>query len=619
MSCAEQILVILDTHHAFEKAELQRLGAAIAEMDATPRLTAPFAHLRNFLESHMMKEEQVLFPSIQALESGQFVDISCMIAGMRHEHDELSTYEVALRSAARDAGPLEDDILAFLDDLVEHARKEEEELFPAALAMYEARANGTPVAADAPASPSPGASYTVARRTQGRCEQCVEPVPAELRVYEDRVDLVKLCPDHGETVQLMSKSPEYWAELDEYYFRVNSENYPQRDYIVRMTESCNLDCPICLAKANTEETPDLDLSGLEKLLSERRGIKVDLMAAEPTLRADLEDWIRKVKASGNIAALHTNGLKLANKAYAKKIADAGVDEVFLQFDGFDDDANEALRGQRLLKARMKAIDNLRDLGVSTSLIVVIARGLNEDQVGETFRFALRPENTHIKEVFYLGLRMLGSLRDSARAEGNPLADSTLMPDEIIDMLTEQEAPIRRDDVRAFNKLYFAMLSALKVKKCLYVQHYLVIRDDKGGYRPVSDLMDMASMESAAERYADRVDNNHPFMAKAGLLKELSKQGLRPAMWPLLKDFVQLERLMENGMNLAEVPQRMLLLGFITACDPHNFDADVAINCGKGELSVDGGFIESGAVANVNREARFDSTDKRPGERGRKRD
>jgi len=76
--------------------------------------------------------------------------------------------------------------------------------------------------------------------------------------------------------------------------------------------------------------------------------------------------------------------------------------------------------------------------------------------------------------------------------------------------------------------------------------------------------------------------------------------------------VRLEQLFENGMNLGLVPSRFLLLGFITACDPHNYDADVAINCGKGELSMDGGFTECSAAANVAREARFDQTDRDPG-------
>ena len=70
------------------------------------------------------------------------------------------------------------------------------------------------------------------------------------------------------------------------------------------------------------------------------------------------------------------------------------------------------------------------------------------------------------------------------------------------------------------------------------------------------------------------------------------------------DLLRLQDLFRSGMNLRHVPRRFLLVGFITACDPWNFDAQVAVNCGKGELSADGGFVESGAVANVRREARF---------------
>ena len=77
---------------------------------------------------------------------------------------------------------------------------------------------------------------------------------------------------------------------------------------------------------------------------------------------------------------------------------------------------------------------------------------------------------------------------------------------------------------------------------------------------------------------------------------------------MLGDLARLERLFQTGMNLGEVPGRFLILGFITACDPHNFDAQVAVNCGKGEMSADGGFVDSGAVANVLREARFEAAE-----------
>ena len=456
----------------------------------------------------------------------------------------------------------------------------------------------------------PSAAGRRLRPTQGVCNTCLERVPGAVMVYDDRVVLEKYCPIHGTTDQLMSRMPDYWADLDRYYFQVNGENYPQRDYIVRMTERCNLDCPICLAKANTEDTADLDLSGLEQLLSERRGIKIDLMAAEPTLRPDLEDWIRKVKASGNIAALHTNGLKLANLEYARKVKEAGVDEVFVQFDGFDDEANKVLRGRPLLKARMAAMSNLRKLGIATSLIVVIARDLNEAQIAETFRFALLPENDHIREVFYLGLRMLGSARDSMKREGRLTEEMSMMPDEVIDLLCQQEDQMERADIRAFNKLYFAMLSAFQVKKCLYVQHYLVAREGDGTYTPIRDLVDLPALEAAAERYAER-HHDHPSLAKAALAAEVVRHSTNADTAKMLLDLARLQMLFRSGMNLDKVPRRFLVLGFITACDPYNFDSKVAVNCGKGELSVDGGFVDSGAVANVDREARFEASDRRP--------
>ncbi len=607
---------ILDTHHALLKRELPRLEAAFRQGD--PALRRPFERLCRTLEAHLQKEEQILFPAILALcARGELSGCGVLgpIRQMEHEHEEIRAIEAELRQAAALAGPLEADLVALLDDLAQHARTEDEALFPAALALSEPAADLIPPSAPPWSEAQQAVAAATARRrppsevirhTRGVCPGCHQEVRAEVVVRDQAVYLEKHCADHGIDAQLLSRSPDYWSRLDRFYFQVNQQPYPQRDFIVRMTERCNLACPICLAKANTEDTPDLDLSGLEALLSERRGVKIDLMAAEPTLRPDLEEWVRKVKASGNIAALHTNGLKLANRAYAQKMKEAGVDEVFLQFDGMDDAANIALRGRPLLKARQAALANLREFDIATSLIVVIARDLNEAQVGETFRMALQPNNDHIREVFFLGLRMLGSARFSGT-----FTDQALMPDELIDLLTTQEARITRDDVRDFNLVYFAMLSAFQVKKCLYVQHYMVARDGAGGYAPVSDILDLGALARASERYGARFAA-HPTLARAELGASLIRQGLRPSALRHAGDLLKLEQLFQKGMNLGQVPSRFLLLGFITACDPHNYDAQVAINCGKGELSSDGGFTECSATANVRREARFDASDRDPG-------
>ncbi len=645
MDTAALARTILDTHHALLHRELPRL--AVALRTSPPELRAPFMRLKQVMDEHMMKEERILFPMIIALAEGGAstgCGVDGPIAQMGVEHHGIRRLEDELRGVASLAGPEEDALVALLDDLAEHARTEDEALFPAALELArEAEQRPRAVSRDdddealeepgpapvlvavrprAPALPrrkhvdaaprarAPHAGRTI-RETRGACPTCHADVPAAVIVRDGAALLEKRCPTHGPSTQLLSRHPDLWTELDRFYFSVNDEAYPQRDFIVRMTEKCNLACPICLAKANTEDTPDLDLSGLEKLLSERRGIKIDLMAAEPTLRPDLEDWVRRVKASGNIAALHTNGIKLGDLAYARRLAEAGVDEVFLQFDGLDDKANTVLRGRPLLKARLAALANLRTLGIATSLIVVIAGGLNEVQVGETFRFALQPENAHIREVFFLGLRSMGSARQSADPETGTLAGQTLMPDALIDALCTQVPTIRRRDVHDFNMVYFAMLSAFRVKKCLYVQHYLVARDGKGGFTPISDVVDLRQMANAAQRYAVR-RKAHPTLARAGFGASVLRQGLRPAALKMGPDLLRLEKLFATGMNLGQVPTRFLLIGFITACDLDNFDAGVSVNCGKGELSADGGFAESSAVANVAREARFSATARTPG-------
>lgn len=633
LALAATVRRILDSHHTFLHRELPRLGVALGA--ESKQITAPYAHLHRVMLEHMKYEEETLFPKIIGiLERGEKHDLESLVHDLEHQHEQLEVLADAMRNASRDAGPLEDELLYLLDDLAEHHRLEDEIVFPGAMMLAQSNHTNIEDAKDASAdfacgaavgsrdevaaqthpghteTPVPTASshphpHTV-RHTRGACGECLKEVPAAVIVRDGAVYLDKSCPTHGLTSQLLSNRPEYWAELDRYYFSVNKEEYPQRDYIVRMTERCNLACPICLAKANTEDTEDYDLGGLSELLTQRRGVKIDLMAAEPTLRPDLLDWVRKIKASGNIAALHTNGLKLADADYVAELKAAGVDEVFLQFDGMDDEANKALRGRPLLKARLATLANLRAVGIATSLIVVIARGLNEAQVSETYRFALRPENSHIREVFYLGLRNLGSARHSGQFEGQ-----MLMPDELIDLLTQQEHKIRRPDIQAFNKIYFAMLSAFKVRKCLYVQHYLVARDGHGDAKPISDVLSLHRLATAADHYAAMFPR-HPVLARARLAAALVREGFHPGAIRMAGDLVKLEQLFAKGMNLGGVPERFLLLGFITACDPDNFDADVAINCGKGELSTDGGYTESGAVANVRREARFTTSGRTPG-------
>jgi regulator of cell morphogenesis and NO signaling len=147
----ELAVYIVDTHHTFLRRELPRLKAMsqrVAEVHGghTPSLIEMFrvfSHMDDELTSHMMKEEQILFPAIIAMvRNGAKVGpldgpISCMI----HEHDIAGKCLEDLRRLSNGFQPPADAcntyraLFAGLRDLEEdlhrHIHLENAVLFPA--------------------------------------------------------------------------------------------------------------------------------------------------------------------------------------------------------------------------------------------------------------------------------------------------------------------------------------------------------------------------------------------------------------------------------------------------------------------------------------------------------
>jgi iron-sulfur cluster repair protein YtfE (RIC family) len=118
---------ILDVHHTFAHRELAILDADILATATDPAFRRAWSGLSNLFREHMKKEEYVLFPAILAGHTG--LDGPIMV--MQQEHDEIRSYEKELLRLSKAAGRHERRLLAFLTDLSEHARIEDEELFPA--------------------------------------------------------------------------------------------------------------------------------------------------------------------------------------------------------------------------------------------------------------------------------------------------------------------------------------------------------------------------------------------------------------------------------------------------------------------------------------------------------
>lgn len=430
----------------------------------------------------------------------------------------------------------------------------------------------------------------VIRRTRSFCPRCLRDIGAEIVEFDNKVFLNKECPRHGNFKLLISNHPDYYRQLVRVYFSLIKESLPQRDYLINITSKCNLNCSICLANSNVRELQDYPLSELAEFLQSKRNYKIGLMGAEPTMRKDLVQIIKLIHDSGNIPELHTNGIKIADFKYLKQLKDAGLKEVHLQFDGFDDNIYLEIRGERLLEIKLRALDNLEKLGLSVDLKVTVVKGINEGEMSKILEFGLR--NDYIKEIFYLGCRILGRAKNISR-------DSFYMPDELIDILEAQEPElIKRDEILKFQKLYYLLLYFFSARKCFYNQHYLVIREN-GSFSPLSRVIDL---ERANKKVEELIGRNK--ISRSRVMAKFLPDIFNIKNLKYLFGFQRLGELLKRGFDLSKIPQRFLLLGFISACDRFNYDEEIAKNCGKGALSLELGAQEMGALDNVMRE-RFD--------------
>jgi uncharacterized radical SAM superfamily Fe-S cluster-containing enzyme len=185
--------------------------------------------------------------------------------------------------------------------------------------------------------------------------------------------------------------------------------------LLELTERCNLRCPVCFASSGEGEAKSKADPCLEEIgrwmdmLMERGGpFNIQLSGGEPTMRNDLDEIIRLGLLKGfTFFQLNTNGIRLAREeGYAKKLKEAGLNTVFLQFDGLSDRIYETLRGRPLLKEKLAAIKRCGEAGLGIVLVPTVAPGVNDGDIGNILRFAQKhmPEvrGVHFQPISYFG-------------------------------------------------------------------------------------------------------------------------------------------------------------------------------------------------------------------------
>lgn len=337
------------------------------------------------------------------------------------------------------------------------------------------------------------------RRTRSVCPICLKNLPAALTQRENgQIFLEKSCPEHGEF-----RVPVWQGKVDFESWLLGTEALKENTglycpencgickeheigtccALLEVTNRCNLHCRYCFADGgSTAEDP-----GAEELRSAIRSIVaqcgqplLQFSGGEPTLRDDLPELVRYAKEAGcSYTQVNTNGIRIAeDPAYARDLADAGLDIVFLQFDGTTDEIFQTLRGARLLETKLEAIRICSELRVGVTLVPTVVKGVNDGNLGELISLAVSLEpgvrGIHFQPVSFFG-----------RYPGMPSGEDRYTLDQLMADISEQAGL----PVESF------MPSRCDHPLCGFHASYLIEADGK--LRPLSSITHSSHVRGCA--------------------------------------------------------------------------------------------------------------------------
>ncbi len=249
--------------------------------------------------------------------------------------------------------------------------------------------------------------------TTSLCSTCKRAVAAEVVREGDRVVMRKRCEVHGEQESLVSSNAAWYAETMGFAAHLvppgerkqvergcpfdcgPCESHEQRNHlpVIPITSACNLDCPICYTHNKNEGAYHMEEAELAAILAHLRRSApekriVNVTGGEPTMHPK---WIRLLEMCREEGirrvTLSTHGLGLHDDAVVAKLKELDV-RVILSFDSFREETNRRMLGGAFGAGKMRALATLERHGVDTTLLPVMARGMNDDETGALVDLAL---------------------------------------------------------------------------------------------------------------------------------------------------------------------------------------------------------------------------------------
>ncbi|KUJ62797.1 radical SAM protein [Flavobacteriaceae bacterium CRH] len=254
--------------------------------------------------------------------------------------------------------------------------------------------------------------------TKSLCHHCLALVDTKIVFQDDKVWMHKYCKTHGELKSMIADDVNYYKQLRNYNkqsempLKFNTKVHYGCPYdcglctdheqhscltIVEVTDRCNLACPTCYASSAPNYGRHRTLEEIEKMFdtvvaNEGEPDVVQISGGEPTVHPEFFKILDIAKSKPiKHLMVNTNGIRIAKDIkFVETLASYMPDfEIYLQFDSFKPEVLEKLRGEDLTEVRKKAIENLNQFNISTTLVITLQKGQNDDEIGQIIEYALQ--------------------------------------------------------------------------------------------------------------------------------------------------------------------------------------------------------------------------------------
>ena len=237
-------------------------------------------------------------------------------------------------------------------------------------------------------------------------------IKADILEEDGQIIMRKTCPTHGEFEDILATDPDFLRRIESLFFgrdfrsaedeHIHKHGTSDIKYgrgavlTVDLTNRCNMMCNPCFMDANqvgyVHEPTFEDIKAiLDRAVSfkPKRQIIILFSGGEPTLSPYFLDAVAYAKKIGFYRILAaTNGIRYAeDPEFCKAAKEAGQHGVYLQFDGVSEEKNKHRGVGNLFDVKLKAIENLAEVGIKVTLVTTIVNSINNDAIGDIVKFA----------------------------------------------------------------------------------------------------------------------------------------------------------------------------------------------------------------------------------------